>query len=378
MSGKKVNVSIGITIILLAIYMIILPINIEDNTDFNRYENMFFNVLNISKIVLVIFLSLVSIVFAIANRNENGLRNSYLLFPLTILNFVLPHTFFSILTLISGILVIYFTLKKNYVAIDSYFIFSIFIIISIVIVLFIFSTFFIPQITNLIKEEVEKEIGIVKYDEEFFKYITPITDEPAYISLSILEDGKKQYGYIDNKGNTKINFEYDFVTPFYRIKVYDKEFLVAAVSKEEITEVILKNKRVVMSYVSEFEHYDYIQKTKEFENILKNIFKQKEIITEISKDTSNITRKKVSPKEKEQEYTYKFSLNQDKDILIYESAVGNPTKYIMKNTKAPYAEMKLETTNLMYNEDYLYTFRNNTIPFYDRDRNEQGWFMPDR
>ena len=292
MSGKKVNVSIGITIILLAIYMIILPINIEDNTDFNRYENMFFNVLNISKIVLVIFLSLVSIVFAIANRNENGLRNSYLLFPLTILNFVLPHTFFSILTLISGILVIYFTLKKNYVAIDSYFIFSIFIIISIVIVLFIFSTFFIPQITNLIKEEVEKEIGIVKYDEEFFKYITPITDEPAYISLSILEDGKKQYGYIDNKGNTKINFEYDFVTPFYRIKVYDKEFLVAAVSKEEITEVILKNKRVVMSYVSEFEHYDYIQKTKEFENILKNIFKQKEIITEISKDTSNITRKK--------------------------------------------------------------------------------------
>lgn len=378
MSGKKVNVSIGITIILLAIYMIILPINIEDNTDFNRYENMFFNVLNISKIVLVIFLSLVSIIFAIANRNENGLRNSYLLFPLTILNFVLPHTFFSILTLISGILVIYFTFKKNYVAIDSYFIFSIFIIISIVIVLFIFSTFFIPQITNLIKEEVEKKIGIVKYDEEFFKYITPITDEPAYISLSILENGKKQYGYIDNKGNTKINFEYDFVTPFYRIKAYDKEFLVAAVSKEEVSEVILKNKRVVMSYVSEFEHYDYIQKTKEFENILKNIFKQKEIITEISKDTSNITRKKVSPKEKDQEYTYKFSLNQDKDILIYESAVGNPTKYIMKNTKAPYAEMKLETTNLMYNEDYLYTFRNNTIPFYDRDRNEQGWFMPDR
>ena len=39
--------------------------------------------------------------------------------------------------------------------------------------------------------------------------------------------------------------------------------------------------------------------------------------------------------------------------------------------------MKLETSNLIYDEDYLYTFRNNTIPFYDRDRNEQGWFMED-
>ena len=168
-----------------------------------------------------------------------------------------------------------------------------------------------------------------------------------------------------------------FRSPFYRVKAYNKEFLIAAVSKDGITEVILKNERLVMSYVSEFETYDYVQKIQEFETILKDVFKEKEIVTEISKNTTNIIAKKVSPKEKNQDYTYKYQLNDKKDILIYESEVGNPTKYIIRNRNAPYAEMKLETSNLIYDEDYLYTFRNNTIPFYDRDRNEQGWFMED-
>lgn len=377
MSGKKVNVSIGITIVLLAIYMIILPINIKKDVDFNRYENIVINVLNISKYILISFLSIVAIIFAIANRKENGLKNSYLLLPLIIIGFVYPSKFLNFIALLSGILVIYFTFKKNYVAIDSYFIFSIFIIIIILITLLIVSTFFIPQISNILRNDIEDNIGIVHYDEEFFKYISPIENEPEYINLNIIKDGKKKYGYIDNKGNTKIEFEYDFATPFYKIKAFDKDFYIAGVSKDEVTEVILKNKRVVMSYISEFESYDYIQKTGEFENLLKDVFKQKEISTEISKGSTNIAKKKVSPKKQNQEYTYKFNLNKDKDILIYESAVGNPTKYIMKNTKAPYAERKLDTSNLIYTEEYLYTFKNDTIPFYDRDRNEQGWFMPD-
>ena len=82
MSGKKVNTTIGITIILMAIYLIILPININNKLELNRYENIIVNFLELNKYILVLVLSLTSIVFAIGNRKENGLRNSYLLFPI--------------------------------------------------------------------------------------------------------------------------------------------------------------------------------------------------------------------------------------------------------------------------------------------------------
>lgn len=377
MSGKKVNITVGITIILLAIYMIILPINIEDGSSFNRYENMVINAIKTAQYVLMGIIIVSSIVFSISNRNESGLRNSYLLVPLIILGFIVPIQFLGGLTLLAGMLVIYFTNKKNYVAIDYYFVFSVFLILVFAILALIGSTFFVKNIAYVVKDEVEKSIGIQHYDKEFFKYITPIENEPAYINLNVKRDGKKKYGYIDNKGRTKIEFDYDYATAFYKIKEYDKEFVVAAVSKDNITDVILKNKRVVMSYISEFETYDYYQRTEEFKNILKDVFEEKEIVTEISRGTTNMSMKKVSPKVRNQEYTYKYNLNNKKDILIFESEVGNPTRFVMKNVTAPFAEMKLETTNLVYDEDYLYTFGNDTIPFYDRDRNEQGWFMAD-
>ncbi len=378
MSGKKVNTIIGIVIILMAIYMIILPININNSDiDYNKYENSFINILKISNYVLICFMSLVSMVFAIANKKDDGLRNSYLILPLSILALISSLQIFPIIAFISGILVIYFTYKKNYVSIDSYFLFSLFVIIALLIIAIITSTFFITKISKFIQTETEKNIGIIQYDEKFFQYITPLEGEEPYINLNVKKDGEKVYGYIDNKGNTKIPFEYDFATPFYKINAYDKEFAIAAVTKNEVTEVILKNKRVVMSYISEYETYDYVQKIQEFEDILKKEFNEKEAVTEISIKSSNIVAKEVSPEEKNQDYTYKYQLNDKKDILIYESEVGNPTKYVMRNRKAPYAEMKLETSNLIYDKDYLYTFNNNTIPFYDRDRNEQGWFMED-
>ena len=376
MSGKKVNTTIGITIILMAIYLIILPINIDNKLELNRYENIIVNFLELNKYILVLVLSLTSIVFAIGNRKENGLRNSYLLFPIVILSFILPYKAIYMIGLLSGILVVYFTNKKNYVAIDSYFIFSLFIILATYIAALFVSTFFIDRISLVIKKEIESNIGIIEYKEDFFQYISPI-DEGEYVNLNIEKDGKKYFGYIDKSGNTKIPFDYDFATAFYEIEAYDKNFVIAAVSTEEITEVIMKNKRVVMSYISEYESYDYGKKTEEFEKIIKKVFGEKEVRTEIAKGSTNIITKEVAPKERNQEYTYKYRLNTEKDVLVYESAVGNPTKYVLRNSKEPYAEMKLETEHLMYNEKHLYTFKNNTIPFYDRDKNEQGWFMED-
>lgn len=56
---------------------------------------------------------------------------------------------------------------------------------------------------------------------------------------------------------------------------------------------------------------------------------------------------------------------------------GNPTRYTMKDSKAPFNEIELDTSTLIYNKDELYTFKDHTIPFFDRKKNEQGWFMED-
>ena len=67
---------------------------------------------------------------------------------------------------------LYFTNKKNYVAIDSYFIFSLFIILATYIAALFVSTFFIDRISLVIKKEIESNIGIIEYKEDFFQYIS--------------------------------------------------------------------------------------------------------------------------------------------------------------------------------------------------------------
>ena len=50
----------------------------------------------------------------------------------------------------------------------------------------------------------------------------------------MLEEKTGKWGYINKKGEQKIDFKYDFATPFYKIKSFDKEFEVASVSEGNI------------------------------------------------------------------------------------------------------------------------------------------------
>lgn len=378
MSGKKVNIAFAISVIFFAIYILVLPYvktNLIQTP--NMYDNRLLHIFDVVKIVLICVFSITAIFFAIANRVDDRLKNLYLLIPFLLIELVYPFKYTWVILLILALAIIRATRLKNYVSVDSYFALSLMILLNILVVAGGISLGLEKQIAKSMQEQVEKKIGVIPFEKDFFKYVTPVEEKSPYINMQLNTNGKLKYGYIDNSGNTKIPFEYDFATPFYIVNFNERKYKVAGVTEDKLTKVILKNKRVVMSYISKYDNEDLNNRLKEFEEILLKQMGQKTIETEIVGGSTNIVKKASIAKEKTEKCTYKYNLNKDKDILIYESEVGNPTRYTMKSRKAPFSEIELKTSTLIYTDHYLYTFKNGTIPFYDRDKNEQGWFMPD-
>mgnify|MGYP001081912125 FL=1 len=210
----------------------------------------------------------------------------------------------------------------------------------------------------------------LSYKEDYFKYITELDIDEAYINVK--KDGK--YGYINQNGEVKIDFIYDYASPFVEITVYDKKFHIALVCNDGSTEVILKNKRKVMSYRSESSDENYKAKLEELENIYTNTLHQTEKMKyEIQGITNNINRvpeyKVVSS-----EYTYRYDYNEEYDLIVTQSNLGLGDKYELAKKADLNIKIPLDATYLDYDSSYLYLFSNGTIPFYEISKRTQGWF----
>ena len=59
------------------------------------------------------------------------------------------------------------------------------------------------------------------------------------------------------------------------IRMYNKNFQVALVCKDRVSYVIMKNKRTVMSYMSESSNDNYAAKMKELKDIYKNTLRSR-------------------------------------------------------------------------------------------------------
>ena len=143
----------------------------------------------------------------------------------------------------------------------------------------------------------KEEVNLVSYKEDYFKYVTELGDEYRELYINVKgENGK--WGYINASGDKKIEFKYDFATPFYKIKVFDKEFDIASVTEDKVSKVILKNAREVMTYNSEYENENKTLKLKEFEKKLKDTFKQNEIKLSGYNTYFNLDKKRIYTDEK--------------------------------------------------------------------------------
>lgn len=370
MRGKIVNLCIGFLNILFGALILVYTLNVpQDSTLLTVQENF------VTRIILMAVYAVLGVVFIINliqyfnHVKDNTFKTGYML-ALFVLSFIfIKQPAIASFTIISGIIIIFNSLKENLVEIDSTTAISITTLVMAVILLLMGVSLSYKQIGNYIKDK-ENE-GEQAFKSTYFKYITELGIEDVYINVK--KDGK--YGYINQYGNVVIDFKYDYASPFIKIVQYNKIFDIALVCQNGSSYIILKNERVVMSYRTESSDDNYDAKSKELEKIYKETLGQgSEIVTEIPKITDNIARIPVYEEELKTESNYRYNYNDEYDLIITKSSLGLGDKYELAKKENLDIRIRLDAKALSYDENYVYLFSNGTIPFYDISNREQGWF----
>ena len=370
MRGKIVNLCIGFLNILFGVLLLVYTLNVpQDQTLLTVQENF------VAKIILFAIYAVLAVVFAIDviqyynHVKDNTFKTGYMIALFAISFIFIKQPAIASFTIISGIIIVFNSLRENLVEIDSTTAISVTVLVMAVIVILMGVSLSYKQIGNYIKDkENENEL---EYKSTFFKYITELGIDDVYINLK--RDGK--YGYINQDGNVVIDFKYDYASPFVKIVQYNKIFDIALVCEDGRSKIILKNEREVMTYRTESSDENYSAKWQELENIYKQTLGQgTDMETEVPYITNSITRVPAYKEDFEKEYTYRYDYNEEYDVLVTQSTLGLGDKYELAKKDNLEIKLELDAKNLSYDEHYLYLFSNGTIPFYDIANREQGWF----
>ena len=373
MRGKVVNISIGLLNILLGIvigvFTFIVP---QDITLITVQENQVRTYILIAIYAVMGVLILFNLIEYFIHRKDGEVRNDYI-FSLFMLSFIfIKEPLIAILPIVSGIFIISKTIRENLVEVNSMFAISIAILLATAMAISMVCSIFYSQIGTYIKDKENEDEQAYKSD--YFKYVTELNEAPynePYINIK--KDGK--YGYITTSGQEVIGFEYDYASPFIQINVYDKKFEIALVCKDGQSIVILKNGRKVLTYRSESADENYNAKIQELQDLYNNTFKQEGTMHyEINKITNNISKVPVYAEDSEKDYTYRYDYNVEYDLIVTKSNMGLSDKYELAKKDNLNVRITLDCNAISYDENFVYIFSNGTIPFYDLNKREQGWF----
>ena len=373
MRGKVVNISIGLLNILLGIvigvFTFIVP---QDITLITVQENQVRTYILIAIYAVMGVLILFNLIEYFIHRKDGEVRNDYI-FSLFMLSFIfIKEPLIAILPIVSGIFIISKTIRENLVEVNSMFTISIAILLATAMAISMVCSVFYSQIGTYIKDKENEDEQAYKSD--YFKYVTELNEAPynePYINIK--KDGK--YGYITTSGQEVIGFEYDYASPFIQINVYDKKFEIALVCKDGQSIVILKNGRKVLTYRSESADENYNAKIQELQDLYNNTFKQEGTMQyEINKITNNISKVPVYAEDSEKDYTYRYDYNVEYDLIVTKSNMGLSDKYELAKKDNLNVRITLDCNAISYDENFAYIFSNGTIPFYDLNKREQGWF----
>lgn len=376
MKGKKTNIFLGILNIILGLLLIMYVWYMLHNNklELTRHQRFVMNIEHNIIFGISVVICFINFVFSIFNMKKGYYFVFYLFSLVGIITFFTPSYIYPIFTIISGILIIRTLSKNNYIEKDNFFVSTIIIIMMGIIGLSAISLSQYKKIAEYIKKR--EDINLTAYNPEYFKYVEEIPDKSIYINVKL--NGK--YGYINKSGETKIDFKYDYATPFYKIRAYDKTFELAAVSTKNTTDVIMKNERKVMSYNSEYANEDHEGKRDEFVKILKDVIGEKNPELEVSNKyngfaTRNIYEDTKNSNEKRYQFTDKY------DVLIQKSEITEKEIYtlvtkrdLLKNSKSKGDYIKLNVEQLIHDDNYLYVYNNGFLPYFSPSKKEQGWF----
>ena len=370
MKGKYVNLVLGIMNafvgILIFIYSKVIP---EDILSVTIQEMSVINIINIAHFALLVITAIINILYVFINRKDKIFCFGYLLGIFAILFIPIHAIYMCTFSFMSALIIIIMSLKENMVDVNNMVMISIVVTIIGLIIVLSGTCFAYKWIGEQIRDKDNE--GELKYSNDFFKYITELDIDDIYINVKN-EEGK--WGYINQDGNTVIDFKYDYASPFININVYNKNFKIALVCDSKSTKIILKNERKVLSYKTESNNNDYSRKLEELNNIYKNTLNQTgEMKYEIARNKEDYLEKRPVYVEQTEDYTYRYDYNNEYDVIITESITGK-NKYELARKSNINIRFTLECDSLDYDSNYLYVYKNGFIPFYNISSREQGWF----
>jgi len=369
MRGKIVNLCLGFMNLLFGILIVAFTIHVpQDKTLLTVQESFVVTWILRAMYVVMGSVAIIDAIQSYNHRSDTVFNTGYVIGIFTISFIFIKEPIIAAFSIISGLIILFKSLKENLVELDSTAAISISIVVMAATAIIGLFTLTYSSIGQSIKNKENK--NELSYKQDYFKYITELEIDEPYINVK--KDGK--YGYINQNGEVRIDFVYDYASPFVEITVYDKKFHIALVCSDGSTEVILKNKRKVMSYRSESSDENYKAKLEELEDIYTNTLHQTEKMKyEIQEITNNITRV-PEYKVASSEYTYRYDYNEEYDLIVTQSNLGLGDKYELAKKADLNIRIPLDATYLDYDSSYLYLFSNKTIPFYEISKRTQGWF----
>ena len=369
MRGKNTNLCLGFLNVLFGILIVIYTIRVpQDKTLLTVQEAIVVNYMLKGIYISMFIIAFIDIVQSFNHKTDTTFNIGYILGSFVISFWFIKQPVIAVFSILSGIIILYKSLKENLIELDSTLAISISILLMTATAILIFFSFRYAAFGQRIKNKENKDE--LKYVQDYFRYITELNISEPYINVK--RDGK--FGYINPNGDTVINFEYDYASPFVRIIAYGKNFDVALVCKDGSTYIILKNERKVLSYRTESSDDNYGAKYEELKNIYINTLKQEEPMRpEMERVVFGKNRVPVYDLD-DTDNVKTYNYNSEYDLVVTQSSMGANDIYELVKKNDISIRIMLDAANLDYDNNYLYLFANGSIPFYEISKSTQGWF----
>ena len=250
MKGKLVNAIVGLMNLLYGALVLFFNFYMPNINSATEQEITLINQNHFLIFILLIAVAVVNLItlwyyykMDIHNCKDKIFLFSYILAILSSCFYFLDFNLIAVLYILAALLIEIQVLRENMIFVNNVFYI---VLVSVVIVaiglagLNIFT--YKDELKKIIKEENK---GYIEYNEDFFKNISEL-GEDAEFYINVQRNGK--WGYINTNGDIKLDFAYDYASPFVTINKYNKNFDIALVVQGDTAKIILKNKRNVMSY----------------------------------------------------------------------------------------------------------------------------------
>lgn len=366
MRGKLVNAIVGGMNFVFGILALLFKFYLPSLSVATQQEIKVVTEVNSYVFILMIIVALFNFVTLIFNCKDKVFLFSYVLAILSSCFYFLDFNYIGVLYILAALLIEIQVLRENVIFTNS----TIYIVcVSVVIVAIGIAAVNLLTYKDRVEKIVKQEAkGYVEYQESYFKNIS-VLDEDAEFYINVKRDGK--WGYVNSNGDVKIDFEYDYASPFITISKYDKNFDIALVCKDDVSSIILKNKRNVMTFKNEISIDDYDAQFQKLKDLYVDTFKQTDDIENNINlvDTSNM--KSIDAYEG---FSYRYPFNDEYDIYITVSQIGGKNRYEFLKKDNPNIKVSIDCDNLKFDERHLYVFSNGYLPFYKTSENIQGWY----